>query len=445
MPAYMTILCGTDFSPAAEQALLAAAHLAVRMQVQLQLAHCLQTSSKAHLAWVMDQLHQQAQRARELGADVRVHIQHGSPDEGLIALASEFRARLIAIGPLGERRGGKYRVGGHAERLVQQSHLPVLVVRDAEHFTAWLRKTRPLRVVIGADLSRSTDAAMSCIADWQRLAPCSVTAVHLYWPPQQFSRLGLDGIRSYIDPDPQVTETLTRELTQRLTRAEQYASFDVHVEPHLGRLGDRLADIAAKREADLLVVGSHPRTALARAWEGSVSHWALQSAKSSVLCVPAPSEPANVRATQLRNVLVATDFSPAGNAAVGLAYAACGAGGSVHLVHVLPLQAGSSAAPHDIFVLDRAGTADPRTERTLSMLTALAPADSGGRVTRCHVLESDQPSHAIAQAAARLGADAICIGRRGRSNLAETLLGSVSRDVLVRAECPVLLTQAPRE
>jgi nucleotide-binding universal stress UspA family protein len=52
---------------------------------------------------------------------------------------------------------------------------------------------------------------------------------------------------------------------------------------------------------------------------------------------------------------------------------------------------------------------------------------------------------AIAQAATRLDADAICLGRRGRSNLAQALLVSVSKDLLQRAERPVLLAHAPRE
>jgi len=45
---------------------------------------------------------------------------------------------------------------------------------------------------------------------------------------------------------------------------------------------------------------------------------------------------------------------------------------------------------------------------------------------------------------ARLDADAICVGRRGRSELAEALLGSTSRQVVTNAQCPVLLAQAPR-
>jgi nucleotide-binding universal stress UspA family protein len=323
--------------------------------------------------------------------------------------------------------------------------VPVLVVRAVAPFRTWLDEQRPLRVVLGADQSRSTDAAMRCIEDWQKLAPCDVTAVHLYWAPQEFSRLGLEGVRSLIDADPNVTSTLTRELARRLSPADRPDAVRVLVEPHLGRVGERLAEIACEREADLLVVGSHTRSALGRVLEGSVSRGAAHTARTSVLWVPAPRSPAEVRVPRLRRVLAATDFSPAGNAAVGMAYALCEPGGAVDLVHVTPRRDAGSVAARDIFALEQAGTADPRRAETHTALNALIPTDTHARVTRCYALESDDPAEAIAQAGARLEADAICVGRRGRSAVAEAVSGSVSRGVVTHADRAVLLAQAPRE
>ena len=441
----MTILCGTDFSAAAEQALNTAARLAVRSKARLHIAHCLQLWTEPHLSWSTGQLNAQAEQAKQLGADVRVHLLHGSPDEALSALASELAAHLIVVGPLGERKPGTFQLGSHADRLLQSAQVPVLVVRNALPFSAWLDGKQPLRVVLGADPSRSTDAAMRCIEDWQQLAPCDVTAVHLYWPPQQFSRLGLDGVRSLIDADPSVTQTLTRELAHRLSRTDRADAVRVLVEPHLGRVGDRLAELAHQREADLLVVGAHTRNALGRLLEGSVSRAALHAARTSVLRVPLPRSAAEVRVPHLRRVLAATDYSPAGNAAVALAYALCAPGGVVDLVHVTTRRDAASIAPHDIFALEQSGTADPRRAQTHAALNALVPTDAAARVTRCYALESNDAAEAIAQAAARLEADAICVGRRGRGGVAEAVLGSVSHGVVARADRPVLLAQAPRE
>jgi nucleotide-binding universal stress UspA family protein len=349
------------------------------------------------------------------------------------------------IGPLGGRAPGTFQLGGHADRLVQRAHVPVLIVRDPEPFQAWLKDERPLRIVLGADLSRSTDAAMEVVQRWRRLAPCDVTAIHLYWPPQAFARLGMDGVLSYLDPEPEVTKTLTRELKHRLASAEEPESIHVHVEPHLGRLGDRLADLAFHHKADVLVVGTHVRSTLGRIWEGSVSRWALHAARTSVLCVPAPLAVAGAEVPRLRNVLAATDFSAAGKAAVGLAYALVEQGGTVHVVHVVPIRDHPPLTPHDIFALEHGSSPDARREQTHRALKALVPPDCRDRTTRVYALESNDAAAAIRQAALRLEADAICIGRCGRSNLAQTLLGSVSSDVVAHAEQPVLLARAPRE
>jgi nucleotide-binding universal stress UspA family protein len=450
----MAILCGTDFSNAAEHALIVAAHFAARTHAQLHLMHCIQFGPELlegeleseHVEWVAARLHRQAERARAAGADVRVHMKRGSPDDALIELATDIEAKLIVIGPLGGRSPGTYRVGSHAERLVQRSHVPVLIVRDPDHFNAWLGKQeRPLRIVLGADLSRSTQAALALVQEWRRLAPCDVSAVHLYWPPQQFARLGLDGVRSYLDPDPDVTKTLTRELMHRLAPPDAPDSIHVYVEPHLGRLGDRLADIAYQREADLLVVGTHARGAFGRMWEGSVSRWALHAARTSVLCVPAPGATTEVEVPRMRSVLVATDFTPAGNAAIGVGYALTEPHGTVHVVSVVPLAHPERLSPHDIFALEQAPKSEPRTEEIHRKLGALLPGDSRDRSVRLYALESNDPAAAITQAALRLDADAICLGRRGHSSLAHALLGSVSKEVLQKAERPVVLAQAPRE
>lgn len=449
----MSILCGTDFSEAAHQALTAATYIAVKTRTPLHLVHTVQAghpkpepeSKSEYQEWVLRQLHREADRARELGAEVQVHLKQGSPDEAMLALAAEHNPQLIVIGPLGGRSPGTFTLGGHADRLIQRTQVPVLIVRTAEPFRTWLEGGQPLQIVMGADLSRSTDAAMEAVQRWKRLAPCEVTAVHLYWPPEQFARLGIEGVRSYLDPDPDVTQALTRELEHRLISKDDADALRVHVEPHLGRPGDRLADIAFQRKADVLVVGSHGRNAIQRFWEGSVSRWAVHAARTSVLCVPAPRAPAALEVPHMRNVLAATDLSAAGNAAVALAYALTEVGGTVHLVQVVPAKEVAPLSPHDIFSLEHSTKPDPRRNEVHRALQAIVPANCRDRTTRIYALESNEPGVAIRQAAARLDADAICLGRRGRSNLSHMLLGSISEDVLARADRPVLLAQAPRE
>jgi nucleotide-binding universal stress UspA family protein len=448
----MAILCGTDFSEPAHEALIVAAHLAVRMQRPLHLVNSAALGSESGAAetsefldWTLRRLHLTADQARALGAEVFVHLKRGAPDETLLELARDLDADLIVMGLFGQPAPGTSHVEGFVERLLHSARAPVLIVREARPFVTWLTDRSRLHVVLGADLSRSTEAAMAILERWRRVGPCQVTAVHLYWPPEQVVRLGVDATPGLRDSQPEITKTLTGELTRRLVSADDSDPIDVRVEPHSGGFGDRLADIALERQADLLVVGSHARSAVARFLDPSVSRAVLHTARSSVLFVPATSVVTTTAVPRMRNVLAATDFSPEGNAAVGLAYALVERGGTVHLVHVVPVHELPPLSSHDIFALEHSSKPDARRNDTHAALEALLPAGPVECATRVHTVEAPAAAPAICQAALRLDADAICVGGRARPRLATALLGSVSSDVVSVSERPVFIAHAPRE
>ena len=57
------------------------------------------------------------------------------------------------------------------------------------------------------------------------------------------------------------------------------------------------------------------------------------------------------------------------------------------------------------------------------------------------ILAGHDAASLIAATAERLAADLVCLGSRGRSGLARALFGSVSQEVLLRSDRPVLLVQ----
>jgi nucleotide-binding universal stress UspA family protein len=449
----MSIVCGTDFSEHAARGLTAAAHLARRTQLPLHLAHSLDLSSQlfegptrdAYVNEAKSRLEQEAARLRALGANVSTHLESGPPDEVLLTLATEVSASLIVITPFGQRRSEKWALGSHADRLVRRSSVPVLVVRDPAPFEAFARDERPLRVVLGADRSLTSAAAMQWVNQLRTTARCEVIAVHLYWPPAQFKRLGLSGVRSYLEPDPEVQRTLERELYEHLRTQDESGSITLRVEPNLGRIGDRIAAIADEEHADLIVVGSHDRSSVARLWEGSVSHDTLHEARVSVACVPSSAQLAVPLTPHVRTVVAATDFSSIGNATVPLAYSVVEPGGTVHLVHVMKDRGHEPTAPRDVFTPSEDAEVLHKQGELEQQLLQLVPFDtlSTNKATQLHVLESNDAAQAIYQAAERLGADLLCVGTRGRSGLTKTVLGSVAHSVLSKTQRPVLLSHAP--
>lgn len=446
----MSIVCGTDFSEASLRAITAAAALAKRWGEPLHLLHSLELGKEVTFdeprasltSWAEDVLSEKTERVKKLGVEMHTHVRPGMADEALLDLGAEVGARLLVVSAEG-RNAGRAALGRHADRISRLAHVPVLVARDVSALEAWVTQERPLKVVVGADLSQTSDAALRWLDGLASAGPCEVVLVHLYWPPAEFQRLGLSGVRSFLDPDPDVTRTLERDFGERLAKFPALGRVSLRLEPNLGRLDQRLATLAHEEKADLLVVGSHGRNIAERIWEGSVSRGAVRFAKCSVLCVPTPAliEPTHI--PRFEHLLVATDFSVVGNAAVPIALAMAPKGASLHVVHVVD-GAGDSLAPRDIFERHPAKPEEyTEAQRRLKELAATLPSNDA-RVD-LHVLCSRHPADAIAQAAERLGADIICIGTHGRVGVTRALLGSVAQGVLKATHRPVVFARSPVE
>jgi nucleotide-binding universal stress UspA family protein len=446
----MHIVCGTDFSEHAAPAVEAAAALAFRARATLHLVHALSRGALDDSAVqemqglkARSELASIAERLKGTGLAVEVSVRAGLPDEVLLTVAREQSPALIVVGALGQR-GSRYKLGSHAGRLAQHTDAPLLVVRDEKPFEAWARGKRPLRILLGVGRSHSSERATNFVAALREFGPLEVIAHHIYWPPEEFQRLGLSGVRSWLDPDEKVNQVVIRELQRRLAAEPNLGPVSLEIEPHLGMAGARLAAVADERKVDLVVVGSRARSASERLWEGSISGAVLGGATMSVLCVPARSRPAESAAVPvIRTILAATDFSPAGDAAVRLACSLVEPGGTVHLAYVAVDKGRAALEPADIFESKRAP--ERNAEALAFRLTALVPASVAkpGRI-QAHVLVSDDPAQAICQAAERLGVDLLCLGTRGHSGLAKMVLGSVTASVLGRTTRPVAIAHEPK-
>jgi len=138
----------------------------------------------------------------------------------------------------------------------------------------------------------------------------------------------------------------------------------------------------------------------------------------------------------LKNVLVATDFSQASQAALTYGRAlARSFGASLTLLHVSdnfflrPI----ASDPHDLMVA-----------KTRALNDLLVDDDHRAVGGARAILEvSDSPAQTIAEYARAHGADLIVMGTHGRTAVAQLLLGSVAERVVRIAPCPVLTVRHP--
>ncbi|HTV20541.1 MAG TPA: universal stress protein [Polyangiaceae bacterium] len=448
----MSIVCGTDFSEMAAHAATAAACWAARAGKPVHLVHALDVwpeelrERPGHplLLWAESRLEREAERLRALGAEVQVHALAGTPDVVLRDVAHEQSASALVVGAVGNRRNPSHQLGSRADRTARTMHLPVLAIRDSSAFVAWAKEGRPLKVVMGIDDSMSVDAAARWLDELCRSGPVELTLAHLYWPPEAMHRLGLEGLRSFVDADPELVKTLESQFSQRLDGLLHAKIRTYRIEPHLGRLGDGLAALAAEEHADLLVVGSRGRSLVERFWQGSVARQALHAAAISVACVPTPAASAATVIPRLKSVLVATDFSELGNGAVPLAFAAASPGATVHLLHVIQGER-PRIDPYDIFHPVVSETTSEALKAAETRLLALVPseASSKGITTRVHAVDASDAWEAICQAGERFSVDVVCLGTHGRTGIPKAALGSVAARVLAHSRRPLLLARGP--
>ena len=151
-----------------------------------------------------------------------------------------------------------------------------------------------------------------------------------------------------------------------------------------------------------------------------------------------------------RKLLVTTDFSPLGNAAVSHAYAVLAKrGGTAILCHVLEVP----GLPNPLYAHYSPGRALSGKEREelrqalLRELEQLVPEEfRGGRqevATEVRVVETEGVVHeVICQEAKALDVDLIVMASHGHSGMARLFLGSVAERVLRSADRPILIVRS---
>ncbi|HEX7679072.1 MAG TPA: universal stress protein, partial [Thermoanaerobaculia bacterium] len=182
----MTIICATDFSQAATDALSVAVDIAQKRDESLLLWHAVQPQLgdatdpyvepiRADSAALLER---EAERLRALGITVTTDAVVGWPESQLPERMPKDTT-LIVAGARGHARGTHWLIGSSVERLARVATVPMLVVRDAATLRSWLAGSRTLNVIIASDLSAVSDFALRRATLLRDLGPCNVELLHV--------------------------------------------------------------------------------------------------------------------------------------------------------------------------------------------------------------------------------------------------------------------------
>lgn len=305
-----------------------------------------------------------------------------------------------------------------------------------------------MKVLIAYDGSACAEAALQ---DLERAGlPAEVEARIL-----SVSEVILPPPMSYTLPSPgaldlqRVLEQNARELGEAAARqlAAKFPQWKIDVEAHPGSATNAIITLADEWHPDLIVVGSHGRSAVGRLLLGSVSQAILHEAPGSVRIARGPgyavgregagrlAEPQVPDPTDPVRILVGIDGSAIADAAVeAIAARAWPRGSVVRILHA-DFDVSPVAVDH-LLVAIASWLAEERTRLADAVERARQTLLAAGLTVEVAVRPGDARS-LLLEEAEEWHADVIFLGAKNLSQTGRLRLGSVSSAIAARAHCSV--------
>jgi len=280
------ILLATDLSSRSDRALDRAAALAAHWQSALVVLHVLENFERDTLdagqlpSWrrpsdlvtvARKQLRADLSAAAE---NATMLIGEGDPAETILRTAETEQCDLIVIGIARDELLGRFSLGRTVDRLLRRAGVPLLVVKD--------RPRGPYRhVVVAIDFSDSSRHALEAAARFfpeQRL-----TAFHAY-----------DAPRSGLVNNPAVyrrgyEKVATEEYEVFLEKVDRPPTWQTpHVLIEHGSPTTLLREYVREKSIDLIVLGTHGRSAIMEVFIGSVAKAIMDGVPCDSLLIREP-------------------------------------------------------------------------------------------------------------------------------------------------------------
>ena len=281
----MQILAATDFSTRSNRALRQAGLLAQKAEIKLHVLHVVDDDQPDELVRMEKReaervLAEQLDTMPELrGVQSRPMVVTGDPFDGILRAAAELDANLIVMGSHRKQLLLDVFVGTTIERVIRRGAFPVLMVNNEAQL-----KYR--NVVAPVDLSEASANALRVALSTGLVGDNRAILVHAFsalWKGKMFvAGTEQAQIDSYVASERQrAMDELTTFLVANDLKDGQWS---LRLEE--GGPMEIISRIVADMRPDLLVMGTHGRSAIIKALIGSVTEEALRSLSVDILAVP---------------------------------------------------------------------------------------------------------------------------------------------------------------
>lgn len=288
-------------------------------------------------------------------------------------------------------------------------------------------------ILVPTDFSENAQHALSYATE---LAKRCSAKLHLLHTPVIPTYLLMD--LSY-SPGPEAVTRILNESQDALDeQAKSLESVGVEYFTVIreGTVHEVIRDYAKEHDVDLVVVGTHGRSGVAKLMYGSVTERVIKTVHTPIIVIPPDG------GTMPGSIVVAYDFSAPSKRAAEVARALHGFfPGPLHFVHSY-LDVWGEYTDRGAVV----GEAAEKRRQALHLgLEEMLQTESeellssDGTGVETHLVTGD-PAECLLRVAEDVGATLICAGTTGKSGIERLLIGSVARRLLHDSKVPLLLT-----
>ena len=294
-------------------------------------------------------------------------------------------------------------------------------------------------ILVPLDGSTFAEAALPLALALTRKTNASLHLVSVVEPIPAFA---------YAEWEPAALDWSTQYLDSVAERISANAGGDVTTAVHSGRVVETLGAEITKLGVDLVVMATHGRGVLSRAWLGSVADAFMREAEVPVLFVH-PEEgdaPAPDSLNDFETLLIPLDGSELSESALAHATEFGELFGSAyHLTRVVayPLEIASPYLPHTV-QLNQEILAEAKDNAAQYLEQQADKMRKRGLRVTVSVAVDPQAAHGILSEAEEVGCDLLAMSTHGRTGVSRVVLGSAADKVLRGAHIPVLLYKPPK-
>lgn len=293
------ILVPLDFSRASFEALDYAVALATHFHAAIHLVHVYPPDEASSVPGAGHLLFESADTIERLSEELtgihrkyvptfrpeNCHVRRGRPYQGIIRVAREIDADLIALWTRGHSGLKHLLLGSTAERVVRSAPCPVLVVRKRKQKAKPNREAFAIRtILVPTDFSQCSLVGTKYAAFLARKFGAILRLFHAMYPYTNYVFVDRAGVR--LSGLAEAVEETARQEMHALKQMDFLRGLIVEADLLPGPTVDEICAAAGSPDVDLIVTSTHGRTGLKHALIGSVAEHVVRYAERPVLVVP---------------------------------------------------------------------------------------------------------------------------------------------------------------